>query len=143
MDMHCDCLIKPLFSGTLQFASDAIKFKCHMEINIYDNKRPDELVNLPCGNGRTSVYYNVTNDDVFHIISKPVNFTTGTFHQPIYVFEEATFNGTISVSCGVQRSSTSITVLDEELINSSTAIQSTNKICISSCTYKCQEQYLP
>ncbi|XP_062601404.1 uncharacterized protein LOC134263107 isoform X2 [Saccostrea cucullata] len=149
MDMECNCLIKPQFSGTLQFASDAIKFKCHMKVDIFDHKRPNHLVNLPCGNGRTSVTFNVTYDDTFQLISQPVNLTTGTFHQPIYVFEEATFNGTISVSCGIQKSSTSITVLKDELINTSTATNSADKRCINSknatsrVLHKCMQTWIP
>ncbi|XP_061195874.1 uncharacterized protein LOC133204120 isoform X2 [Saccostrea echinata] len=99
MKSHCECQIKPHFVGVLKFASNVILFSCNTEINIFENDKPDEVLRLACG-PRTSGGFNVTNESVLFMTPKYTSSLAGTFHQEVTIFEEKSFNGTISVTCG-------------------------------------------
>ncbi|XP_062588888.1 uncharacterized protein LOC134250542 isoform X2 [Saccostrea cucullata] len=96
---HCECQIKPRFNGVLKFASNTISFSCNTEINIYDNDKPGEVLRLVCG-PRNIGGFNVTNESVLYVISKNVDSSPSTFEQEVTIFEDISFNGTISVKCG-------------------------------------------
>ncbi|XP_061192178.1 uncharacterized protein LOC133200385, partial [Saccostrea echinata] len=99
MKSPCECQIEPQFVGVLKFASNVVTFTCYTEINIFDKDRPDEVLRLACGL-RTSGRFNVTEESVLFMTPEYVGSSTGTFHQEMIIFEDISFNGTVSVTCG-------------------------------------------
>ncbi|XP_061177207.1 uncharacterized protein LOC133185935 [Saccostrea echinata] len=99
MKSHCKCQINPRFTGVLKFASNMNTFPCDTQINIFENDKPDTVLRLPCG-PRISDGFHVTHQSVIFMTSKYINSTNGIFYQEITIFEDRTFNGTISVICG-------------------------------------------
>ncbi|XP_062588889.1 uncharacterized protein LOC134250542 isoform X3 [Saccostrea cucullata] len=99
MKIHCMCQIKPHFVGFIRFASNMINSTCNTEIDIFDVKRPYEVLRLPCG-PRKFGGLSVTNESLLYMTSIYVNSTNGIFQQEITIFEDTSFNGNISVICG-------------------------------------------
>ncbi|XP_062581604.1 uncharacterized protein LOC134243361 isoform X2 [Saccostrea cucullata] len=97
---HCKCQIEPHFTGVIKFASNVIHLSCYTNINVFEKNKSDEVLGLACGNARTSGTFHVTDESVIFMTSEFVNSTTGTFLQEVTIFEEISFNGSISVTCG-------------------------------------------
>ncbi|XP_062588891.1 uncharacterized protein LOC134250543 isoform X2 [Saccostrea cucullata] len=103
INLQCTCDIETHFTGILQFTSTRKESnECSSEISISEKENVSNSSVLPCisGKKRTSITFNVSTSSILVMVPKYINSTSGLIHQEIKIFEEKSYKGSISVTCG-------------------------------------------